>query len=208
MWGTAGLIETDNVETANVPEVAVNANGNAVAVWRQSDGTRTNIWANRYDAIGGSWGTAELIETTNAGDARFPRVSIAPSGDATAVWEQSDGTRFSIWANRYDTAGGNWGTAALIETDDTGDATSARLAVDSNGNVTAVWDQGDGSRLNVWANRYDAAAGTWGTPRLLETDNTGDATGPEVAVDPNGVVMAVWEQFDGIRRNIWANRFQ
>ncbi len=32
---TAALIETD-------------ASGNALALWYQSDGTRTNIWANRY----------------------------------------------------------------------------------------------------------------------------------------------------------------
>ncbi|TPW09101.1 MAG: hypothetical protein FD130_2655, partial [Halothiobacillaceae bacterium] len=47
-WGVAGLIETDNAGSASSPQVAIDANGNALAVWHQSDGTRYNIWANRY----------------------------------------------------------------------------------------------------------------------------------------------------------------
>ena len=35
-WGTAALIEPDNAS-------------HALAVWAQSDGTRRNIWANRYE---------------------------------------------------------------------------------------------------------------------------------------------------------------
>ena len=47
-WGTAVLIETDNVGNAYNPQVAVDESGNAIAVWKQFDGTRSNIWANRY----------------------------------------------------------------------------------------------------------------------------------------------------------------
>ena len=60
-WGTAQLIETD-AEIAAAPQVAVDGSGNAVAVWEQYDGTRYNIWSNRY-VVGAGWGDAELIET-------------------------------------------------------------------------------------------------------------------------------------------------
>ena len=46
-WSSAALIETNNVGGADFPQVAVDADGNALAVWSQSDGMRTNIWANR-----------------------------------------------------------------------------------------------------------------------------------------------------------------
>jgi hypothetical protein len=42
------LIETDDAGSANSPQVAVDASGNAVAIWRQSDGARNNIWANHF----------------------------------------------------------------------------------------------------------------------------------------------------------------
>lgn len=48
-WGTAQLIETDNAGNATLPQIAVDGSGNAIAVWRQHDGTRDNIWANRFE---------------------------------------------------------------------------------------------------------------------------------------------------------------
>ena len=61
-WGLPELIETDDADDADNPQVAIDANGNALAVWYQDDGMRTNIWSNRYTA-GSGWGMAELIET-------------------------------------------------------------------------------------------------------------------------------------------------
>jgi hypothetical protein len=80
----------------------VDGSGNAVAVWQQDNGTgtRTNIWASRFVPATG-WGTATLVETDNAGDALVPQVAVDGSGNAVAVWYQSDGTRSNIWANRF-----------------------------------------------------------------------------------------------------------
>ena len=98
-WGTATLIETENAGRAIFPQIAVDATGQALAVWTQSDGTQFNIWANRY-TVGTGWGTAQLLET-NAGHAVRPQIAVDATGQALAVWEQHDGTRDSIWANRY-----------------------------------------------------------------------------------------------------------
>jgi ribosomal protein L28 len=100
-WGPAELIETDGAANASWAQVALDPNGNAVAVWTQSDGTRDNIWANRFTPTAG-WGAAELVEADNAGDAWEPQVAVDPNGNAVAVWYQSDGTRFNVWANRFE----------------------------------------------------------------------------------------------------------
>ncbi len=150
-WGTTELIETDNAGDARSPHIAFDSSGNAIAVWYQSDGTRNNIWSNRFD--GTSWGIAELIETDNAGDASSPHIAFDSSGNAIAVWRQYDGTYYNIWVNRFD--GTSWGTAELIETDNAGDAESPQIAFDSSGNATAVWHQSDGTRNNIWSNRFE-----------------------------------------------------
>ncbi len=74
-WTGAVLLETNDMGTAVGADVALDANGNAVAVWQQSDGTRFNIWANRYNASTSAWGTATLIETDNAGAAFKPHAA-------------------------------------------------------------------------------------------------------------------------------------
>jgi uncharacterized protein YkwD len=54
---------------------------------------------NRFN--GTSWGAAELIETNNAGAALNPQVAVNSSGNAIAVWYQSDGARYNICANSF-----------------------------------------------------------------------------------------------------------
>lgn len=203
-WGTGTLIETGDAGPGENADVAVDAAGNAVAVWYQSDGTRDNIWVNHFVA-GTGWGIATQIESNDLGNARNPQVAVDAGGNAVAVWYQSDGTRYSIWANQFATGSG-WGTAALIEDNDVGDAFSARLAMDTNGGAIVVWYQSDGTRDNVWANRFIPGNG-WGAAELIETDNVGGVFGATVTVDAHGNAVAVWSQSDGTRNNVWANRF-
>ena len=204
-WGTAELIETDDAGDAYDPQIAVDGAGNAIAVWYQDDGVRSNIWANRFD--GAAWGTAELIETDKAGDACDPQISLDGAGGAIAVWYQDDGIRFNIWANHFD--GFAWGTAELIGTDSAGDAYGPQIAADGAGDAVAVWYQynaiGYSTRSDILTNRFDGAA--WGTAGLIETDNAGSAYGPQIAMDDTGSAIAVWDQYDGIRSNIWTKRF-
>ena len=202
-WGSARLIENDNAGSASDPEIAFDRSGNAIVVWHQSDGTRINIWANRYTA-GSGWGTANLIETDNSGSAAYPQIEFDPFGNAIAVWMQSDGSDYNIWANRY-TLGTGWGSAHRIETN-SGEASRPQIAVDPFGNFITVYYHNDGSRFNIWANRYTAGSG-WGTAELIETDNAGHAQYPQVAMDTKGNAIAVWYQSDGTRDNIWANRY-
>jgi hypothetical protein len=203
-WGTVTIIG-DNAGDAGMPDVAMDGNGNAVAVWQQSDATRTNIWANRY-TLGSGWGTAALIESDNSGDALNPRIAVADRGDAVAVWQQSDATRTNIWTNRY-TAGSGWDNATLIETDNSGDATNPVVAVANDGSAVAVWQQSDTTRTNIWTNRY-TAGGNWDSAILIENDNSGAALNPQVSVGTNADVVAVWQQSDGSRSNIWANVYR
>lgn len=204
-WETARRIQTDIASDASTPQIAINSDGQAVAVWAQSDGTRDNIWANNFD--GNDWGTdAEQIETDNAGGASSPEIALDADGRAIAVWQQSDGARTNIWVNRFD--GSAWGSAEQIETDNAGSAVSPQVALDAKGRALAVWHQSDGTRNNIWANRYDGSA--WRTAELIETDDAGHARGPQIAFDADGRASAVWQQSggSGLPDSIWANRFE
>jgi len=152
------MIETDNAGDAVKPQIAFDGSGNAIAVWRQMDSmSNENIWANRFDAGTLIWGTAVMIETNDAGVADDPQIAVDGSGNAFAVWRQSDGTRNNIWANRF--SAGAWGTAQLIETTNAGQALFPQIAVNGIGNAIAVWYQTETdlitSRRDIWANRFD-----------------------------------------------------
>lgn len=99
-WATAGVIESQ-ADGARAPVVAMDVAGNAVVVWQQHDGTRFNIMSRVYDLAEG-WGSTELVEHDNSGDARDPQVELDLAGNAVVVWEQSNGTYTRIWSNRYE----------------------------------------------------------------------------------------------------------
>jgi hypothetical protein len=202
-WGDAQLIE-DRGGNANFPQVAMDAEGNAIAVWRQLDGTEYSIWSNRYVA-GVGWGEPDLIEA-DYGFATNPQVAMDVNGNAVAVWEQFDyyAFEFSIYSNRY-VVGVGWGDAELVEPY-TGDAYSPQVAMDADGNAVAVWRQFDGTKWNIWSNRYVAGVG-WDNAQLIDTDDTGDDYGPQVAVDGSGDATAVWYQMDETRSTIKSSRY-
>ena len=203
-WGTAELIENNDDGHAGDPRVAVDPEGNAIAVWHQSDGARANIWANRYTP-GDGWGTARRIEINDRGEARLPRLAMDLDGNAVVVWHQSDGTRFDIWSTRFTPADG-WDTVVRIDGDDTGDANGAEVGLDAGGNAIAVWRQFDGINVGIWTNRYTPGDG-WDTATRIDSTGAGDALSPHVAVSANGDAVAVWLQSNGSRMDTWSNSY-
>ena len=155
-----------------------------------------------------AWGTAAPIEPETSipfHDAYHPRFAFDGSGNGMAVWQQSDGSRFKIWANRY-VPGSGWGSATLIEPADAGDSQFPQIAWDGSGNAMAVWQQNDGTQYNIWANRY-VPGSAWGSETLIETIDAGNSGFPQIAFDGSGNALVLWEQFDGTQYNIWANRY-
>jgi hypothetical protein len=207
-WVGAELIE-NGAGDAQYPQIAIDGDGNALAVWQQDSGGVHSIWANRYVA-GSGWDdtAAELIES-GTGDAAYPQIAFDADGNAIAVWYQWGSTADDVWANRY-VAGIGWdSTAAEIIDSGTGSAWHPQIAFDSDGNAIAVWQQYTGGRYSIYANRYTAVGDAWGaSAELIESDDAGAATYPQIAIDSDGNALAVWDQSDGTHDNICANRYE
>ena len=187
-WGAAELVDTEDLGDAIDPQIAIDSNGNAMAVWQQFDGTVNNIWANRYDATTG-WGTAGLIETDDTGDAISPQIAIDGAGDAIAVWTQHDGTRNNAWTNRYTAATTSWTAPGLIE-NSTSQMSVEQIVIDANDNALVIGLE----NVYIWSNRYTAGSG-WGavSERIDSAGNTKSA--PRIAVDVVGNAIGVWEMY-------------
>jgi len=204
-WGTTQLVETDNSGSAINPQMSMDSSGNAVAVWMQSRDIYFDIWSNRY-VVGTGWGASELIETYDSVSSEDPQVAVGGSGNAVAVWCQRDVSgRYDIWSNRY-VVGSGWGTAELIETNDSRNAGVPQVAVDGSGNAIAVWSLSNGPQYDISSNRYVVGSG-WGTDELIETEDTWPAYGHQLAVDSSGNAVVMWEQPDNTRFNLWSNRY-
>jgi hypothetical protein len=202
-WDVQTPIDRDAGD-ATRPHVAVDANGNAVAVWQQEAAGRLDVWARHYAASSADWEGAELIETLDTGDALRPQVAMDPHGNAVAVWSQDDGTSDDIWSNRYTPSGG-WGMAQRIEGNDSAEARRPKIAMDPDGSAVVVWTQPDGVHISIWSNRYTPSFG-WGAAEPIENWDRGRAREVEVAMDPNGNAVAVWSMRVRGNDEIWFNR--
>ena len=221
-WGVPrSLDETANTADARYPRVAVDDSGNAIAVWQQGGPgflDPRSIWASRYTPATG-WSLAEVLETED-GIAEAPQVAMDPSGNAIAVWQQSDGTRTNLWANHY-TVGVGWGGAILAETDDTGDAElpfpglgpAQSIGIDAAGNAMVAWllvapeppEVGNDLTYNAVVSRYTPGGG-WEAQVHL----SGNASDPQVGMDAAGNAIALWRwraNVDGGNQRVYASNY-
>lgn len=159
-WSDADLVETEVAFTARDPDVAIDADGNVFVVWLQQspDYSTENLLGNRYDAATDMWSGPQLLELDDTATSRpiiSQQVVADDLGNAIAVWIQNDGVLQNVRAARYSADDAEWKPAELLEEIDTGDANIPRLVIDrSTGNAMVAWHHSDGSRTDVWANRY------------------------------------------------------
>ena len=191
------------------PQLAMAADGSAMAVWVSFPSALSSfVWANHYTPLTG-WGTPQQVETQTPKYRSSARVVVDDFGNAIAVWEQSDAVagRHDILASRYTPANG-WGAPEAIETEEVRNAVNPVIAMNSSGNAIAAWAQNDGTRANVWANVYAPSTG-WGIPKLIETNDTGNANSPRVVIDSSGTAHVIWLQGAGsINPSIWGNLYR
>jgi hypothetical protein len=115
----------------------------------------------------------------------------------------------SPFTRRFTTADGQWRGRTIVGTNSSG---GARMAVNASGTAVVAWIQDTAGQSSVWVNRYNANTGAWGTPTLIENDNSHAAGSLEVAVDANGNAVVVWtfintNPTEDLNMRLMANRF-
>ena len=171
-----------------MPQVAVGASGDAVAVWPQLEGHYV-IQASTKNA-GETWEPPVDISPPGE-ESTAPQVAMNASGHAVAIWAHWETIR---GANR--TPQGKWGAADGLSVPG-GSLGSIDVAIDSAGRAVAIW-----TRLKTNTSDYviEAAnrspAGQWGTAVQL-SDSGENAWGPKLAIDhPSGNVIAAWYRYN------------
>jgi hypothetical protein len=204
--GTGGLVSVID-QFADEPEMALNAAGQAVAIWKKAINvvpiTRYDVWASTYSMTTNTWSAPGAIENDDTGGI-FSRKSVVidTAGTATALWSQYDGSRLHIMMNRR--TGGSWGTPVAIEQGNTGvngGVIDVRAVVDGAGNVMAMWLQLDTTQGHYVANRYVPGTG-WGTQQNIgpyaATGSPASDTQFELSGNAAGHVVAVWSFTSGV----------
>src|SRR2546423_1769048 len=84
------------------PKIALDAAGDAVAVWRGLRSSRERIQAVRHPARG-AWSAPQLISSASA-DADLPDVALDAAGNGAAIWQSGNGGAGAVPAAGVDAA--------------------------------------------------------------------------------------------------------
>jgi hypothetical protein len=186
------------------PDVAMDGQGRALAVWSQSVGSGFRPYAASYLPYVG-WSAPVDLDTVRPGNAEQLAVAMNSSGRAVAVWVLRDGAQANLYAAEY-TPGGGWSAPQGLES--RAEAVSGpRVAVDSSGHALVVWRQSDGAAESAWVARLQVGVG-WSAPLLLES-GAGAVTAPVLAAVSSGQALVAWTQPDaGGTARVRASRFE
>jgi PKD domain len=177
---------------ADSPRVAVDARGDAVAVWASVGLSGWTVQA-AYRPAGGAWGTVVALEPPQQGTAA-PEVVLDSSGRAVAVWASTSGSGWRVHA-AYGGAEGAWSQAIALSGPDATGSLTPQVGLEGSGDVTAVWSRSIGTRTVIQSATRDSAGGAWSPPRQI-SPNGPDAVAPSIAVNNRGDAVAVWTSSD------------
>ena len=197
-WSSASAIsvvnQPDPTRGSQLNDVAVNANGLAIAAWDQftyAAGGPYTIGAAVQS--GGRWGAPFTI-SGSTGFSMSPRVAVGSDGTMAVSWTWED-TAFAL--KRVQVAvkpagASSWTTTTLAEWVPGGVALTelVPVAIDAAGNVTAVWSQWDGTRHLLKASTLPRYA-AWTAP-VTVSGASADAISPSLSVNARGDAAVVY----------------
>ena len=160
----------------------------------------------------GTGGAAGATASGGSGGSTGGGGGLAGSGSGGAAGKGSGGTAGSTGGSGPGTGGStgtggaagapvvrSWQTAAGVGGPAASSQANPSVAVDALGNAVVVYEQGN----QIWSNRYDARSNVWGTAMAIDSRNVAQS-GPKVAVDKNGIYLAVWGlPNDATNMGIW-----
>ncbi|HEY3759684.1 MAG TPA: PKD domain-containing protein [Solirubrobacteraceae bacterium] len=191
----------------NVPSVAVNARGDAVAVWEaffEEMGAGTDeehIQVATRPAGASAWSAPVTLtkSETGLGEPGNQEVAIDGEGDAVAIWGRMHGANAETIETSQDHAlGSSW--SAPVTVSGPGKMEEApQIAVNDAGHATIVWERQEASGTEIVEASSGSASGVaWQPSRAVSASTPGsEAKEPAVAMDAEGNAAAVWAGLDG-----------
>ena len=176
LLGTAATNLSETSKPSQTPQIAMDEDGNGIAVWKRETSSRFFIMQARRYILGPGWDSVKDLSTSgppgldgyNAGD---PQIAMdrANPGNAIVVWRgfSNANRKTTIQVNRYDAVANAWQapTATITLSPLNQNVDKPQIAMDSAGNAIAVWVEAffesPDWRYTVYASRYYVATDSW-----------------------------------------------
>lgn len=201
-WETARRIDTAlTTEDAKDPEIAVDAAGNALALWIQEVAAGDETWSSTY-TVGTGWGTPVKVEST-PDSIDLIALGMNARGEAVAVAQIRSSTEVIVTVRR--SVPGGWSEPVRLDTAQIANVDDVGVAVDAAGNALVVWNEEIIGGYETWSSRYTASGGWSPAVRIAAAAGSYYL---DLAMDKAGNALAVWTTYDAANvSHIAASRY-
>lgn len=175
-----------------MPDVGVDAHGNAVAAWYVRDGNDVTVQRSERPA-GGGWQPPIVLDAgANSSHLSMEaHVAVSAEGTAVVVWQHFDAAGFTLrGATR--SAGGGWQEPVNISEPGLYDLGNESLGIDSSGRAVVAWQAARKSYAEWIVQGSVSSGGAWQQPVDLSDDPGRISVAPDVAMNTRGDAIVVW----------------
>jgi hypothetical protein len=192
------------------PSVAVDKNGNYLAVWNLDPSSSNRGTWQSTSSNGTTWSTPKSITQTMA---LFPVLAMNADGAAVVAWSDQLTDSNGNTTNQQATASirsptdGTWSVPTVLRAGDDDADRNCAVAIDGSGNAFVGWEQTDGSfytdaggddYTSVWMRQYvSGVGGGWDAAALFENYNDGGAGDISIAANTRGDAIVTYYESVG-----------
>jgi hypothetical protein len=193
------LVNTYTTDGQLTPDVAMDADGDFVVVWRSygQDGSSSGVYGQRFTSTGAKAGAEFQVNTLTSGDQLDPAVDMDANGNFVVAWSGHNPVGFShdVYIQRYSTAGVRLGGEVRANTFTSSSQGRPTIAMNDAGSFVVAWDSyaQDGSEFGVYLQRYDATGTPQGGELQANTFTAGYQSNPSAAMDEAGAFVVTWQ---------------
>lgn len=207
-WSPPALVERMNYSSVTEEWSAIDGQGNALVLFRTSDGTQYNVYATYYSFTSG-WGSPHRVDNAAGSNKFWLRVALNRDGDGIAGWQEYNGVQWQAYTAFFNGTTQTWGAPMAVQSqfDYIG---SVVVGIDGSGNAMAAYQAYNGSGYTDYASYYQPASG-WGAPVQIAKNpaSTGTPNVPYVLTANNRGDFAVsWNEYDGTHWRSVATEFR
>lgn len=180
-------------QDASNPQIAIDCFGNATVIWEQFNGNHWAIYASSKP-VNSHWQSTPSLLSLIGQNASAPQVAYDSFGNATAVWQSSDGYHSIIQASTK-ALDGNWQALPEKISSQGWNAKNPQILIDSFKTATVVWQASDGEHETIQA-ASRLFPDKWQLPETLCSPAISNSS-PKMGVDSFGNLTVVWNQYNG-----------
>jgi hypothetical protein len=195
--GSEFRVNTYTTDRADQGRVALDARGNAVAVWQSRGQGAPRVIGRRFDSAGAPVGLEFPLNAFTSLVPVEPHVAAGPHGGFVVAWTgvvDSPPYPASVYVRRFDRNGAALG-AEFPASAFAGNQSSPRVSIAPDGGFVVVWAGQAASSTDIFGQRFDAAGARIGAPFQVNTYAMFRQDAPSVGHDSRGGFVVVWRTY-------------